>query len=274
MRAAFAATLALGGGTAIAQAPRELQRERAEHARFLMADPLSPRRAVMRRPVGSGLSLGPADADVPLGLSDRWTARGDGGVVVVRGPDGTERRLKPGGVMPLPGHTLVAYASATGPMLTLYRAAEAPMPAPLWYDYDPALVFTVSRVAPPRAAALRIAAPDGRDEDAAEAGTVRLSLGGSEVTLTVRLYGDADDSEQALLIYFRDGTNGDGSYPAGRYVQLRPIGGDRFLLDFNRAFNPWCAYSSAFPCPAPWAGNSIPAPIKAGERYVPAKAPA
>jgi hypothetical protein len=44
-------------------------------------------------------------------------------------------------------------------------------------------------------------------------------------------------------------------------------GGGRYRLDFNRARNPFCAYSSAYPCPAPWAGNTIPAPVMAGERY-------
>ena len=41
----------------------------------------------------------------------------------------------------------------------------------------------------------------------------------------------------------------------------------QYRLDFNRARNPFCAYSSAYPCPAPWRGNVIPARIAAGERY-------
>jgi uncharacterized protein (DUF1684 family) len=66
---------------------------------------------------------------------------------------------------------------------------------------------------------------------------------------------------------FRDETNGRGSYPAGRFVSLSPIADGRYRLDFNRARNPFCAYSSAYPCPAPWRGNAIPAPVPAGERY-------
>ena len=59
-----------------------------------------------------------------------------------------------------------------------------------------------------------------------------------------------------------------GTYPAGRFVPLVPARGGRYRLDFNRARNPFCAYSSAYPCPAPWRGNTIPAPVEAGERYL------
>ena len=62
-------------------------------------------------------------------------------------------------------------------------------------------------------------------------------------------------------------SNGDGTYPAGRFVSLLPLPDGQFRLDLNRARNPFCAYSSAYPCPAPWRGNAIPAPIAAGERY-------
>jgi uncharacterized protein (DUF1684 family) len=50
-------------------------------------------------------------------------------------------------------------------------------------------------------------------------------------------------------------------------VSLVPTGDGRYRLDFNRARNPFCAYSSAFACPAPWRGNAIGAKVEAGERY-------
>ena len=48
--------------------------------------------------------------------------------------------------------------------------------------------------------------------------------------------------------------------------------GTRWCLHFNRARNPFCAYSSAYPCPAPWNGNTIPIPVTAGEQYRPLEA--
>ena len=76
---------------------------------------------------------------------------------------------------------------------------------------------------------------------------------------------DPVSGEATLEIYFRDLTNGQGSYPAGRFVELIPQADGRYRLDFNRARNPFCAYSSAYACPIPWRGNAIPAPVRAGE---------
>ena len=77
----------------------------------------------------------------------------------------------------------------------------------------------------------------------------------------------ATPEESELEVYFRDRTNGRGTYPGGRFVSLVPADAGTYILDFNRARNPFCAYSSVYPCPAPWRGNSIPAAIEAGERY-------
>ena len=58
-----------------------------------------------------------------------------------------------------------------------------------------------------------------------------------------------------------------GSYPAGRFVSLLPRPDGSYFLDFNRARNPFCAYNTVYPCPAPWSGNNLPDAVKAGERY-------
>ena len=106
------------------------------------------------------------------------------------------------------------------------------------------------------------------------AGFVTLALPTARPRLRVYRVGAADDEEAPLLIFFRDSTNARGSYPAGRFVELIPEGGGRYLVDFNRARNPYCAYSTIFPCPAPWPGNSLATAIAAGERYQPAGLPA
>ena len=76
----------------------------------------------------------------------------------------------------------------------------------------------------------------------------------------------SDESE--LMIFFRDGSNAVGTSPAGRFVELIPAEAGRYRLDFNRARNPYCAYNTAYPCPAPWRGNTIPVPVRAGEKYL------
>ena len=71
-----------------------------------------------------------------------------------------------------------------------------------------------------------------------------------------------------LLLPFTDGSNGHGSYGGGRYLDLRlPPAGSRVMqLDFNRAYNPSCAYSPNFSCPVPPAENRLPVAILAGVR--------
>ncbi|MGI4885950.1 MAG: DUF1684 domain-containing protein [Janthinobacterium lividum] len=68
-----------------------------------------------------------------------------------------------------------------------------------------------------------------------------------------------------LFVPFTDLTNGHGSYGGGRYLDLRvpPIGSRTVLLDFNRAYNPSCAYSTAYSCPVPPAENRLAVAIPA-----------
>lgn len=72
--------------------------------------------------------------------------------------------------------------------------------------------------------------------------------------------------EDYLFVPFTDLTNGHGSYGGGRYLDLRfgQIRQGRLLLDFNRAYNPYCAYNSTYSCPVPPAENQLRVAIRAG----------
>ncbi|WP_051167046.1 DUF1684 domain-containing protein [Hymenobacter norwichensis] len=69
-----------------------------------------------------------------------------------------------------------------------------------------------------------------------------------------------------LFVPFTDLTNGRSSYGGGRYLDLRlgQIKDGQLVLDFNRAYNPFCAYSSAYSCPVPPPENRLPVAIEAG----------
>jgi hypothetical protein len=113
---------------------------------------------------------------------------------------------------------------------------------------------------------MRVLASDGIEVEATEVGRVLVPLGGSTSLRVLRIpFAGGDESD--LQIYFRDQSNGDGTYPAGRFVSLQPLSNGQFRLNFNLARNPFCAYSSVYPCPAPWRGNTLSAAIRAGERY-------
>ena len=112
---------------------------------------------------------------------------------------------------------------------------------------------------------------EGMDVEAEAAGSVTVPLGKSPTRLQVMRMPVPGTEETELQVYFRDLTNNRGTYPAGRFVELTPLDGGKYRIDFNLARNPFCAYSSVYPCPVPWPGNSISAPVEAGEKYLPSK---
>ena len=78
-----------------------------------------------------------------------------------------------------------------------------------------------------------------------------------------------DPDEERLWVPFRDATSGDATYGAGRYIDLEPedrSGDGRWVLDFNEAYNPTCAYAEDYSCPLPPAENWLDVAIEAGEQ--------
>lgn len=71
--------------------------------------------------------------------------------------------------------------------------------------------------------------------------------------------------ESDLGIFFRDATTGAESYPLGRYVDVKRLENGRYLLDFNFAYNPACAFSDHYNCPIPPRANVLPVAVRAGE---------
>lgn len=74
-------------------------------------------------------------------------------------------------------------------------------------------------------------------------------------------------NSQMLYLFFKDATSGKESYGGGRQVEVKE-GKTACIIDFNMAFNPYCAYNSYYICPIPPAENYISIPIKAGEMYL------
>ena len=70
-----------------------------------------------------------------------------------------------------------------------------------------------------------------------------------------------------LFLVFGDATNGDGTYPAGRFLSCDPPAADgTVIVDFNRAVNPPCAFSPYATCPLPPPENVLPVAVTAGEK--------
>ena len=72
--------------------------------------------------------------------------------------------------------------------------------------------------------------------------------------------------DSALFLGFADDTSGDTSYGGGRYLDIGELKGDRLVLDFNLAYNPYCAYSAKFLCPFPPKENILTVKVEVGEK--------
>jgi len=93
-------------------------------------------------------------------------------------------------------------------------------------------------------------------------GKIHFEIGGSPCELTV--YDSTDGA--GLFLPFRDNTNGAETYHDGRYVEIEEESGKIAELDFNYAYNPYCAYNDNFRCPITPESNTLPVAITAGEK--------
>ncbi len=96
-------------------------------------------------------------------------------------------------------------------------------------------------------------------------GALVFELQGKELKLFV--YKSTEDPfSRSLFVPFSDATSGNETYKSGRYLDLEEQGGNEYDLDFNMAYNPYCAYTEDYICPIPPAENRLPVNITAGEK--------
>lgn len=133
-----------------------------------------------------------------------------------------------------------------------------------YYPPDPAFRFLVRLEPVPGGATHEIQLSDGATREMDAAGAFAFTIDKTEL----RLIGYESESG-GVFVPFRDATSGKETYGAGRYVEAHPDGHGTFLLDFNQAYNPYCAYNDAWSCPLPPRENWLSVPIKAGEQTFP-----
>jgi hypothetical protein len=98
-------------------------------------------------------------------------------------------------------------------------------------------------------------------------GEFRFKIAGTECVLQAY---KSDPKEERLFVPFRDATSGKETYGAGRYLDLHPANHftteGKWILDFNEAYNPFCAYSEAYACPFVPPENWLKVSVHAGEK--------
>ena len=135
-----------------------------------------------------------------------------------------------------------------------------------YFDPNPELVFTLN----PEAAdgsVVTVQTSDGQQRSYQRAAAVSFDVGDDEATLTLYSTG-----QPGYFIPFRDKTSGKETYGAGRYLDIEPNPDGTVTIDFNLAYNPYCAYNEAYSCPLPPVENWLQVPIEAGEKKYPIRA--
>jgi uncharacterized protein len=131
-----------------------------------------------------------------------------------------------------------------------------------WFAPNPALRIEASFVAEPRTLEIGLSTDFEIIEQAPSPGYVRFSLGEQEY----RLVAESANPEQRLFFNFKDPTNTNQTYGAGRFLTTEGVKDGKVTLDFNYATNPYCAYTDFATCPLPPAENRLNIPVEAGEK--------
>jgi uncharacterized protein len=132
-------------------------------------------------------------------------------------------------------------------------------PADLSFRYELALTPN------PRPETVTVLSTRGNQRRATRVGWFDFSVEGKPARLEALRLLEPGVGEDDLGIFFRDATTGRESYALGRYVDVKKLASGRYLLDFNTAYNPACAFSDHYNCPIPPRENVLPMAIRAGE---------
>jgi uncharacterized protein (DUF1684 family) len=132
-----------------------------------------------------------------------------------------------------------------------------------YFPLDPAMRVEAKLEPPASPKKLRVLNRVGQTEEYPSPGTLVFSIGDREC----RLDAAQEPGKSSLFILFRDATSQDTTYPMGRFLEAAaPDADGRTILDFNRAYNPPCAFTDFATCPIPPAQNDLPFAVRAGER--------
>jgi len=107
----------------------------------------------------------------------------------------------------------------------------------------------------------------GRESTEVVYGIAKFTLNGKEHELEIYQSPELitqDKYEDYLFLPFTDKTNGEETYGGGRYLDLRIPNGSTIVLDFNKAYNPYCAYNKKFSCPIVPKVNHLDTEIRVG----------
>ncbi|MBI5201392.1 MAG: DUF1684 domain-containing protein [Elusimicrobia bacterium] len=263
----------------------EILKDREETRDWLKSKPTSYLAAIRRKDFGSktALTVGSAeDDDVRLdGLSAhhlRVEVKGDKFHVAAvdaaadfRLKNGTatarEAELEPSAIgvgrftlrFSHQGYPAIIVFDPKSPRLKEYHGIEY-FPVDLKYRY----VLAFKPDAKPERVAIE--STHSANRAATRLGWFEFAVGTTTCRLAAYRLEEPGSGPDDMSVFFRDATTGKQSYKVGRYVEPKKEADGRYVLDFNMAYNPACAFSKHYNCPVPPKENRLSVPILAGER--------
>lgn len=123
----------------------------------------------------------------------------------------------------------------------------------------------------PKEESFDMATYSGKTKKFVKYGILSFTLNGQKLQLAVYqnlMLQKVEGFKDYLFIPFKDLTNGEATYGGGRYFDIKTgdIKDDKLILDFNKCYNPYCAFSDGYNCPIPPQENHLDTAIEAGEK--------
>ena len=146
----------------------------------------------------------------------------------------------------------------TSPRFKEYKGLQY-FPVDLAYRYEVALTPNL------HPEQVVIMSTQGVPRRGVRAGWFEFKVAGMPARLEATRLLEPGVGENDLAVFFRDATSGKESYGFGRYVDPKKLANGKYLLDFNMAYNPACAFSDYYNCPVPPKENTLRVAIRAGE---------
>jgi hypothetical protein len=135
-----------------------------------------------------------------------------------------------------------------------------------YFPIDLSYRYVVSLIPDPKSESLTIKSTHSGDRRAVRVGWFEFVAGETPCRVAVSRLVEPGAGPDDLSVLFRDATTGKESYAVGRYVEPARQPDGTYVLDFNMAYSPACAYSPYYNCPIPPKENYLSVPIRAGEQ--------
>ena len=149
---------------------------------------------------------------------------------------------------------------ASHPQSPLTAAQKQTFQGLNYFDENPTLRLDVDLELIPGRDVIQVQTSTGEIREYIRHGRFSFSVDGQDVQLTIY------EADYGFFLPFVDSLAGTETYPAGRYLEPEAISPTRFHVDFNLAYNPYCAYNDVWSCPLTPFENRLKVPIRAGEK--------